>query len=240
MGLVTVDAPAKLTLSLRMTGLRADGYHLIDAEMVTLDFGDVLEIDPDGDGLTVVGGGADIPTGPSNLVNRALALAGRTAAVTLHKNVPSQAGLGGGSSDAGAILRWAGFGDLVAAANIGADVPFCTVGGRARVSGIGEIVEPLPFEPQTLTLITPPVPCSTPAVYSAWDTLGGPSDPDNPNDLEPAAIAVAPELVRYRDAFAEATGQRPILAGSGSTWFVYGSHPAEGHKVVKTTPATYS
>lgn len=219
-----------------MAGLRADGYHLIDAEMVTLDFGDVLEIDPDGDGLTVVGGGADIPTGRSNLVNKALALAGRSAGVTLHKNVPSQAGLGGGSSDAGAILRWAGFGDLVAAANIGADVPFCTVGGRARVSGIGEIVEPLPFEPETLTLITPPVPCSTPAVYAAWDALGGPSDPDNPNDLEPAAIAVAPELVRYRDQFAEATGQRPILAGSGSSWFVYGAHPGVDHRVVQTTP----
>lgn len=229
-----IQAPAKLTLSLRMTGIRQDGYHLIDAEMVTLDFGDVLEIDHDGDGLTVLGGGADIPTGPSNLVNKALALAGRTAGVTLHKNVPSQAGLGGGSSDAGAILRWAGFTDLEAAASIGADVAFCTVGGRARVTGIGEIVDPLPFVEQKLTLITPPVACSTPAVYKAWDELGGPKDPENPNDLEPAAIAVAPDLVRFRDAFAEATGQRPILAGSGSTWFVYGEYPGEGHRVVRT------
>ncbi len=234
MAIETVHAPAKLTLSLRMTGLRDDGYHLIEAEMVTLDFGDILEIDTEGDGLRVIGGGDDIPTGPSNLVNQALALAGRTAGVTLHKNVPSQAGLGGGSSDAGAILRWAGFTDLQAAASIGADVAFCTVGGRARVSGIGEIVEPLPFVAQTLTLITPPVACSTPAVYRAWDDLGGPTQAENPNDLEAAAIAVAPDLVRYRDAFADATGQRPILAGSGSTWFVYGEYPGEGHRIVQT------
>lgn len=233
---IVLNAPAKLTLSLRMTGVRSDGFHLIDAEMVTLDFGDTLEVDPDGDGLTVIGGSPDVSTGPSNLVNKALALVGRTAGVTLHKKVPSQAGLGGGSSDAGAILRWAGFSDLTAAAGIGADVAFCTVGGRARVTGIGEVVESLPFVAQTLTLLTPPVACPTPAVYAAWDELGGPTDPDNPNDLEPAAIAVAPELVRYRDSFAEATGERPILAGSGSTWFVYGSHPGEGHRIVRTTP----
>lgn len=235
MTIETLKAPAKLTLSLRVTGVRPDGFHLIDAEMVTLDFGDTLEVDPEGDGLTVVGGSADVPTGESNLINRALALAGRTAGVVLHKEVPSQAGLGGGSSDAGAILRWAGMTDLVAAASIGADVAFCTVGGRARVSGIGEIVEPLPFVAQTITLITPPIACSTPEVYAAWDSLGGPSDPANPNDLEPAAIAVAPELVQYRDRFAEATGERPILAGSGSSWFVYGAHPGPGHRVVSTT-----
>lgn len=236
MSIETLKAPAKLTLSLRVTGVRRDGYHLIDAEMVTLDFGDTLEVDPDGDGLTVIGGGVDIPTGSENLINKALTLAGRTAGVVLHKNVPSQAGLGGGSSDAGAILRWAGFTDLTAAATIGADVAFCTVGGRASVRGIGEIVRPLAFEAQTITVITPPVACSTPAVYAAWDALGGPSDPDNPNDLEPAAIAVAPELVEYRDRFAEATGQRPILAGSGSSWFVYGSYPGQGHRVVTTSP----
>ena len=234
MSIETLKAPAKLTLSLRVTGVRRDGYHLIDAEMVTLAFGDTLEVDPDGDGLTVIGGGVDIPTGSENLINKALTLAGRTAGVVLHKNVPSQAGLGGGSSDAGAILRWAGFTDLTAAATIGADVAFCTVGGRASVRGIGEIVRPLAFEAQTITVITPPVACSTPAVYAAWDALGGPSDPDNPNDLEPAAIAVAPELVEYRDRFAEATGQRPILAGSGSSWFVYGSYPGQGHRVVTT------
>ena len=232
----TLIAPAKLTLSLRMTGLRDDGYHLIDAEMVSLDFHDTLEVVP-GDSLTVVGPQGTETVGPDddNLVRRALRLAGRTAAVTLHKEIPAGAGLGGGSSDAAAVLRWAGFDDLDAAAAIGADVAYCLVGGRALVRGIGEQVEPLPFEPLTLTLVTPPVFCSTPAVYRAWDELGGPTG-DHGNDLEPAALVVAPELARWRDELGDATGAQPRLAGSGSTWFVEGAYPDAG-RVVSTVPA---
>lgn len=236
--IIILAAPAKLTLSLRMTGLRDDGMHLIDAEMVTLDLYDILTIDPSGDGLEVVGGGEDIPVGPSNLVNRALALAGRTAGVSLTKRIPSQAGLGGGSSDAGAILRWAGFDDIEAAASIGADVAFCSVGGRARVSGIGEIVEPLDYVERTFTLVTPPIACSTPAVYRAWDDMGGPHH-ESGNDLEPAALVVAPELAQWRDALWSVAGSRPLLAGSGSTWFVEGSFPGEGRTVVTTTPVDW-
>ncbi len=233
-------APAKLTLTLRVLGVRDDGYHLIDAEMVTLDLADRLEIDPDGDGLTVVGGGGDIPTGPSNLVNKALALAGRTAGITLHKHVPSQAGLGGGSSDAGAVLRWAGVTDLEAAARLGADVAFCTVGGRARVSGIGEVVEPMPYEPRVVTLVTPAIPCPTPVVYRTWDEMGGPLDPNGRNDLEPAALAVAPELARARDELGDAAGMTPILAGSGSTWFVEAEVPGPGRVVARTVPVGWN
>lgn len=238
--LLVLTAPAKLTLSLRMTGLRDDGFHLIDAEMVTLDLHDSLEIDPSGAGLVVVGGGADVPTGPENLVNRALILAGRTAAIRLHKRVPSQAGLGGGSSDAAAVLRWAGFDDLSAAATIGADVAFSVIGGRARVRGIGEIIEPAPYEERLLTLVTPPIACPTPVVYRAWDELGGPHHGHSGNDLEPAAIAVAPELAGWRDRLWAETGHRPTLAGSGSTWFVPGSYPGPGRVVARTTPAGWA
>lgn len=234
---ITVFAPAKLTLSLRCEGVRADGLHLIDAEMVTLDWCDRLEIDPGGDGLWLEGAGADVAADPDNLVARALRLAGRVAGVRVEKSIPSQAGLGGGSADAAAILRWADFDDLDAAASIGADVAFCLIGGRARVSGIGEVVEPLPFVEEELTLLTPPVACPTPAVYRAWDELGGPRNLDSPNDLEAAALVVAPELAEWRDEFARATGQRPTLAGSGSSWFVYGSFPGPGRTVVRTTPA---
>lgn len=235
---VELQAPAKLTLTLRLTGVRDDGLHLIDAEMVTLDLYDTLlvdEADPE-PGLTLIGGGDDIPTGPENLVNRALALVGRTAAIRLIKRIPSQAGLGGGSSDAGAILRWAGFNDLVAAASLGADVAFCTVGGRAAVSGIGEIVKPLPFLAETYTLVTPPVACPTGAIYRRWDDMGGPAG-ENGNDLEPAALAVAPELRSWRDNFGNSTGEVPRLAGSGSTWFVPGAHPGPGRVVASAVPA---
>jgi 4-diphosphocytidyl-2-C-methyl-D-erythritol kinase len=238
---VILDAPAKLTLSLRITGVRPDGLHLIDAEMVSLDFADTLELQPGATGLTVVAGDGgelaeDIPTGPENLVNRALALAGRTASIKLIKRIPSQAGLGGGSSDAGAVLRWAGFDDLEAAAALGADIAFCTVGGRARVQGFGEVVEPLPFEARTFTLLTPPLACPTGAIYRRWDELGGPVGA-NGNDLEGAALDVVPELARWRDEFAASTGSRPMLAGSGSTWFVEGDHPAPGRIVAHTIPA---
>ena len=232
----TLRAPAKLTLSLRVTGVRGDGYHLIDAEMVALDFHDTLEV-TEGDSLTVVGPVGEETVGPDdhNLVRRALQLVGRSASVRLHKEIPAGAGLGGGSADAAAILRWAGFGDLDAASQLGADIAFCLVGGRARVRGIGEIVEPLAFAPQAFTLVTPPVFCSTPTVYTAWDELGGPTG-DNGNDLEPAALVVAPELARWRDELADATGRRPRLAGSGSTWFVDGVHPGAG-RVVHAIPA---
>jgi 4-diphosphocytidyl-2-C-methyl-D-erythritol kinase len=234
---VVLRAPAKLTLSLRVTGARDDGYHLIDAEMVTLDLADTLTIDDAGDGLEVTGHGEGVEADDDNLVRRALRAAGRTAHVRLDKRIPAGAGLGGGSSDAAAVLRWAGVTDLDLAASIGADVAFCLVGGRARVRGIGEQVEPLPFEPRTFTLLTPPVRCSTPAVYGAWDGLGGPTA-DGPNDLEPAALVVAPELARWRDRLGDLTGQTPVLAGSGSTWFVEGAHEGEGLVVARTTPAS--
>ncbi len=240
MGPVVLTAPAKLTLSLRITGVRDDGYHLIDAEMVSLDLADTLVLGA-GEGIVVREAGEPnpdrgpqaVPLGDDNLVAKALALVGRQARVELTKAIPPGAGLGGGSSDAAAILAWAGFTDLEAAAAIGADVAFCLVGGRARVRGIGEIIEPLPFQERTFTLVTPPFGCSTPAVYAMWDRLGGPTT-DGPNDLEPAALAVEPRLAEWRDRLGEATGATPVLAGSGSTWFVEGAFPGAGRVVTRT------
>ena len=228
-------APAKLTVSLRVTGVRPDGYHLVDAEMVTLDYGDVLEIG-EGDGLDVVGPHAEgVPTGDDNLVRRALAVLGRRAHVRLDKRVPAGAGLGGGSADAAAILRWADCRDAEVAARLGADVAFCLVGGRARVRGVGEVVEPLPFVARSFTLLVPPVPVATAAVYRAWDDLGGPGAPGGSvNDLEEPALAVAPRLAEWRDRLAAATGRRPQLAGSGGTWFVEGEFPGDGRIVART------
>ncbi len=229
-------APAKVTRSLRVTGVRNDGYHLLDAEMVTVDLTDELWLDPAGDRLEVeqLAGGLDVAVDAENSVARALALVGRRARVRLVKRIPAGGGLGGGSADAAAILRWAGETDLARAASLGADVPFCVVGGRARVTGVGEVVESLAVEHTRLTLLTPPFGCSTPAVYRAWDDLGGPTA-DGPNDLEPAALRVEPRLAAWRDRLGEATGETPVLAGSGSTWFVPGSFPGDGRVVVRTT-----
>ncbi len=240
-----LPAPAKLTLSLRVTGRRADGFHLIDAEMVTLDLADELTFvgspppasggEPPPPSRLEVGGpyAQGVPSGSDNLVLRALAAVGRRAHVRLHKRIPAGAGLGGGSADAAAVLRWAGCTDLAVAAALGADVAFCVVGGRARVRGIGEEVEPLPHLDRAFTLLMPDLIVRTPAVYQAWDNLGAPEGP-NGNDLEPAALVVAPELARWRDRLGDATGSVPRLAGSGSTWFVEGAHPGEGRVVVRT------
>ncbi len=251
-GPVELTAPAKLTVSLRVTGVRADGYHLLESEMVTLDLADTLVVG-EGDGLTTDltiserftgpaepsgtgrwrSGGID--PGPDNLVARALRAAGRTARVDLIKRIPPGAGLGGGSADAAAILRWSGAVDPALAVGLGADIPFCVVGGRALVRGIGEDVSPLPYQHRTFTLFLLPFGMDTRAVYAAWDRLPGPGRPTGSssgsrepgvNDLEIPALSVEPRLGAWRDQLAGRIGRRPWLAGSGSTWFVEGT-PAE-------------
>lgn len=222
-GVVTIRAHAKLTRTLKMTGLRGDGFHLLDAEMVSLDLHDLITIDPSRTGIAVAGPFAEgVPTDSSNLVHRALEMVGRTAHITIDKRIPHGGGLGGGSTDAAAVLHWGGFGTepehLAAAAQLGADISFCIIGGRAHVTGIGEIVEPLPHIDREITLIIPPLGVSTPAAYRAWDELDGPTS-DGPNDLEHAALAVEPHMAWWRDAIADRIGQPPVLAGSGATWF---------------------
>ncbi len=232
-GTVEVPAPAKLTISLRVTGVRPDGYHLLDAEMVTLDLGDTLTITEGPVSEVHLAGavaGLDAGTGEDNLVLRALRAVGRTATVHLHKRIPAGAGLGGGSADAAAVLRWAGVtadaAGCALAVSLGADVPFCLHGGRARVGGIGEELQPLGYQARAFTLLTPPFGCATPAVYRAWDALGGPRS-EGPNDLEAAALAVEPRLAVWRDRLGDRSGQTPVLAGSGSTWFVEGEYEGE-------------
>lgn len=228
----TLRALAKLTLSLRVTGVRDDGLHLIDAEMVTVDLADVLTFEEGGDLDGVEVHGAVLPA--DNLVTRALRFVGRRARVVVDKHIPIGGGLGGGSADAAAVLRWAGCTEVDAATGLGADVPFCLVGGRARVRGVGEVVDPLPFVDATYTLLTPPFPVLTWKVYRAWDELGSPSAAGR-NDLEPAALAVEPRLATWRDRLGDATGAEPVLAGSGGTWFVPGAFPTVPGAVVTRT-----
>jgi 4-diphosphocytidyl-2-C-methyl-D-erythritol kinase len=222
-----VLAPAKLTVSLRITGVRPDGYHELDAEMVTLSLADELELDEGGAGFTVEAPpGArlgELPASGDNLVERALATCGCSAGVRLIKRVPLGGGLGGGSADAAAVLRWAGCNDPDVAVRLGADVPFCVVGGRARVQGVGERVTPLPFVARDYLLLLPPFGVDTGRVYRAWDD--DPRD-DSPNALAAAALVVEPRLARWRDALGELAGGEPVLAGSGSTWFVEAASPS--------------
>lgn len=214
-------APAKLTWYLEVTGRRSNGYHELRSEMTTLGLSDELSIDPEGDGLTIIGG-PPLPLDENNLISRALRLLNRRASVTLTKRIPVGGGLGGGSADAAAILRWGGGVDDLVALQLGGDVPFCQRGGRALVTGVGEFIEPLTPLTRDVTLFLPPFSVSTPAVYQAYDELvAAGSRPGGRNHLEAPARMVEPRLADVM-AWANATFGPVHLAGSGSTFFLEG------------------
>jgi 4-diphosphocytidyl-2-C-methyl-D-erythritol kinase len=231
-------AHAKLTLSLRVLGARPDGYHDLDALVVSLtEPHDVVEVDAARAASVHVGGrfAAGVPADASNLAARAARLAGRPAAIGLDKGIPPQAGLGGGSADAAAVLvalvgaaRAEGLG-----AQLGADVPFCVRGGAARVRGRGEQVVPVALAPLHVVVAVPRFGCATADVYRAWDALGGPAGravdvdglPPLVNDLEPAAEHVEPRLSGFRRAVEDAAGAPAILAGSGAAYAVVRASP---------------
>ncbi len=248
--MITWHAFAKLTLSLRVLGVRSDGYHELDALTVSVsephdeltvarvDGGPAVALEVSGPAATGIGDEAD------NLASRAAyALLARAAhrvdgsgvRLALRKQIPAGAGLGGGSADAAAVLlavnRLLGLDvavDELAAlgAEIGSDVPFCVRGGAAHMRGRGEHIEPTVVPELHVLVVVPPFALSTPAVYRAWDELGGPRSTrvvPGPagigpllNDLEPAAEHVEPRLRGFREHLEALVGAPALLAGSGS------------------------
>lgn len=186
----TVHARAKINWALNITGRRADGYHLLDMLMQSIDLCDEIAFEPAGALSLSVDGMA--PAEPEqNLVVRAAnalnACAGTNfgARIELTKRVPEGGGLGGGSADCAAALRalnrmWQlDLPDeklMAIGARLGADVPFCLAGGLARVRGIGEAVDPVPGAPEIpLVLVRPGGGLSTAAVFRLWDEGGYPA-----------------------------------------------------------------
>jgi len=237
-------APAKLNLSLRVVGRRADGFHLLEGVMVLLELADELVLAP-GEGLRVDPPRRDVPSEPAkNLAWRGLVfgMGGATHGVSLllAKHIPVAAGLGGGSSDAAAAWRLgrrrSGVVDLPTAtelerlADIGADVPFFAAqAAAARVSGVGERVEPVDQIAGTareVVLAIAPFPLSTAAVFAElreddWGT-GGPAV----NDLLAPARRLRPELDEMASAMTDA-GVEPRLTGSGPTLFAILEDPEQ-------------
>jgi 4-diphosphocytidyl-2-C-methyl-D-erythritol kinase len=169
---------------------------------------------------------------------------GHGVRMTLRKKISAGAGLGGGSADAAAAMEAVrrmldlDLSDaemLELGAELGSDVPFCLTGGAAWIRGRGELLEAvdLPVDLPYLVAI-PPFRLSTPTVYAAWDELGGPRArrrvpafgpvaallPELSNDLEPAAEAVEPRLVEFRETLERLVGVPALLAGSGSAYVV--------------------
>lgn len=175
---VSLIAPGKVNLALEVVGRRPDGYHDIDTVMTTIDLADraTIERRPEGAGLEVVLSGAyaagidpaDDLSGRAAI--RLAEAAGRSPdlRIDIEKRIPSPAGLGGGSSDAAAVLRglrrlwgldWTDERLAALGATIGSDVPFFVYGGAARCTGRGEEVQPLrDLRPLRLLILVPPVP----------------------------------------------------------------------------------
>ncbi|MGI1662885.1 4-(cytidine 5'-diphospho)-2-C-methyl-D-erythritol kinase [Palleronia sp. KMU-117] len=244
---VEVFAPAKVNLTLHVTGQRTDGYHLLDSLVVFADVGDRVTLAlAERPSFKVTGPfAASVPLGDENLVLRAARLCApdRSLAIGLEKGLPPASGLGGGSADAAAVARGVaaltgGRPDPDALLALGADVPMCLASGAARVRGIGERIKPLAGLPALpAVLVNPGHAMPTPPVFAALKRKDNPpmSDPlpvfagpagligwlaAQRNDLEAPAMAILPEVSRVLAALGACEGVRLArMSGSGATCF---------------------
>lgn len=249
-------APAKLNLYLHVTGKRTDGYHLLDSLAVFASRHDAVAVAP-ADELTLAVDGPFAPAlhaamdGDNIMLRAARALADAAgvpprAAITLTKNLPVAAGIGGGSADAAATLGllarlWGtSLGEdamQALALSLGADVPVCRFGRAAFMGGIGETLDPAPALPPTaLVLVNPNRPLSTKDVFRARDQQfsqpgrfsAPPADAAalaallraRKNDLEAPAIRLMPAVCQVLAALSRQTGcLLARMSGSGATCF---------------------
>jgi len=256
-----VQTPAKVNLRLRLCGKRADGYHLIDSLMVPISLCDELLLAirrPQqgalGPSVSVEVDCAQIPTGADNLAHRAAAAFVQVTQecisvdIQIRKRIPAGSGLGGGSSDAAAVLltlnRLLGYPlpptQLASVgARIGTDVPFFVGGRPARVTGVGEQIVPITLG-ATLNLVvcSDGFTLSTAHVYSHVRVASHSLTSDPPvsnisdfvegrkpftdllvNDLEQAAAQIHPEVLSLKARVMEEGAQAALMTGSGSAVF---------------------
>lgn len=245
-------APAKLNLVLDVVGKRADGYHDLRTVMQTVDWGDAVTVElTDGNDIALTCDGG-IPADEHNTAYRAVELFREYTGlsfgceVEVHKAIPSQAGMAGGSADAAAVLRALNRlhgGRLSAeqmrqlAERIGADVPFCLQGGIALATGTGSVLQPLPpLPPCWFAVVKPEGGVSTPEAYRLLDEAPQPVHPDvdafccalhrqdwdgmvphMQNSFE-AALAL-PHTANITAQLREAGAKAALMTGSGSAVF---------------------
>lgn len=256
---LAVLAPAKINLTLHITGRRDDGYHLLDSLVVFADLGDHLTVTPGAPGLTIDGPeAAGLAPDASNLILRAAGYFAPHFAFHLTKNLPVAAGIGGGSADAAATCRALGAlgagqiaaPDLLA---LGADVPVCIASAPARMSGIGERLRPARgLPPLAALLVNPRQAVSTAQVFSGLNGQYGPPMPTllphvatpadlarwltgQRNDMEAAAIRIAPIIGTVKAAIAAQAGcLLARMSGSGATCFGLFGDPAQAQRAQDT------
>lgn len=233
-------AYAKINLALHVRRRREDGYHELETLFAFVDAGDVLTVRSAAeDSLAMTGEFAGALTDPlGNIVARALGTLPRAdgLAITLEKNLPVAAGLGGGSADAGAVFRLVerahGLPDdwRERAARLGADVPACVESVTCIGRGTGTDLEPGPADlaGTPVLLVNPRVPLATGPVFKAWDGADrGPMPEgtareialDGRNDLEAPAISLCPPVAGVLDALQAAAPWLARMSGSGATCF---------------------
>ena len=247
---ITLLAYGKINLSLDIVGLREDGYHLMDMVMQSVSLADRVTLRR-ADKISLIAGD-DIPTDERNTAFKAAkvffeetGIAGGCT-VSVEKQVPSEAGMGGGSADAAAVLIGLDqmYGTDLSAEKlmemglkVGADVPFCLVGGTALVQGIGEKVTPAaPLKDCHILLVKPSFGISTGAAFRHFDEVGVSDHPDNPallaamerGDLSAMSGAMAnvleesvasADIEAIREEIAAAGAKAALMTGSGSVVF---------------------
>ena len=247
---INVFAPAKVNLSLHITGQRADGYHLLDSLVAFAPVGDRLVLSAGQVFTMSVDGpeGTGVPVDDSNLALRGARLVSENGVhIALTKDLPAAAGIGGGSSDAAAAIRGAcalfdaPMPDEGAILSLGADVPMCMMPAPARASGIGGELAPVTLPRLPAVLVNPRVPVSTPSVFRTLTRRDNPPMPDVPafagvpdaiawlaeqrNDMQAAAIAIEPMVATVLDALGDSGAALSRMSGSGATCF--GLYPTD-------------
>ena len=245
--LLDVPAPAKLNLFLHIVGRRADGYHLLQSVFVLIDWCDTLHFERcSGGQISRLDLNPNLKPEhalPANdlVLRAARALQSATgctwgAQIALDKQIPQQAGLGGGSSDAASTLlalnRLWGLGlngaDLQRIGlTLGADVPFFVGGRNAWVEGIGDMLQPIDLQPARYLVLKPPSGASTPEIFShpalkrdtprarIEDFVANPTVGLLVNDLQPVATELCPDIALGLRWMAE-HGLEARMSGSGS------------------------
>ena len=194
--MIIETAYAKINIGLDIVGIRPDGYHNIDTIMQTVSLFDEVHLEKAA-GVSVYCSDPDIPSGETNTAYKAATVFFRKAglnssetgvSISIEKNIPPQSGLGGGSSDAAAVLR--GLNNLYCtkystsvleelALKVGSDVPFCISGGTQRAGGKGEVLTSLPlFNGYYVVIIMPDETVNTAHAYSLYGKTKKPFHPD--------------------------------------------------------------